>query len=67
MPKDLTLDEVRVMAVRAGLTRLTDEHLQQLLRATQTARQRRAALPTESLTPADEPSHVFRLDGCEDR
>ncbi len=61
MPKDITLEEVRAMAVSAGLTRLTDEHLQQLLRATQTARQRRAALPTAKLTPADEPSHVFRL------
>lgn len=67
MLKDLTLDEVRTMAVRAGLTQLTDEHLQQLLRATQTARQRRAALPTASLTPADEPAHVFRLSGNEAR
>lgn len=67
MLKDVTLDEVRAMAVRAGLTRLTDEHLQQLLRATQTARQRRAALPTANLTPADEPSHVFRLSESEVR
>jgi len=67
MPKDLTLDEVRSMAVRAGLTRLTDEHLQQLLRATQTARQRRAALPTADLTPADEPAHVFRLSESDAR
>lgn len=67
MLQELTLDEVRTMAVRAGLTRLTDEHLRQLLRATQTARQRRAALPTASLTPADEPAHVFRLSGNEAR
>ncbi len=67
MLKDLTLDEIRAMAVRAGLTRLTDEHLQQLLHATQTARLRRAALPTANLTPADEPSHVFRLSGSETR
>ena len=51
----------------AGLTRLTDEHLQQLLRATQTAQLRRAALPTANLTPADEPAHVFRLSESENR
>jgi hypothetical protein len=59
MSDDITLDEVRRMAHDIGLTRLTDEHLQQLLRATRTARTRRAALPTGELTPADEPAHVF--------
>ena len=58
----LTLDEVRRMAADIGLTRLTDEHLQQLLRATKTARARRASLPIGTLTPADEPMHVFRLE-----
>jgi len=63
MPDDsLTLDEIRRMAAEIGLTRLTDEHLQQLLRATQAARARRAALPVATLTPADEPAHVFRAD-----
>lgn len=62
MPDEITLDAVRKMAIEAGLTRLTDEHLQQLLRATRTARARQAALPTTDLTPADEPAHVFRLD-----
>jgi hypothetical protein len=57
----LTLDEMRGMAAEIGLTRLTDEQLQQLLRATRTARARRANLPIASLTPADEPAHVFRL------
>ena len=38
MPQDLNLDDVRAMAMRAGLTRVTEEHLQQLLRATQNAR-----------------------------
>ncbi len=62
MPDDtLTLDDVRKMAADIGMTRLTDEHLQQLLRATRTARERRAALPIGTLTPADEPAHVFRL------
>ena len=65
--KDLTLDEVRRMAADIGLTRLTDEHLQQLLRATKAARARRAALPLGDLTPADEPAHVFRLDARSER
>jgi hypothetical protein len=62
MQDEITLDAVRSMAIDAGLTRLTDEHLQQLLRATRTARARQAALSTGDLTPADEPAHVFRLD-----
>jgi hypothetical protein len=62
MSKEITLEAVRSMAIDAGLTHLTDEHLQQLLRATRTAQARQAALPTADLTPADEPAHVFRLD-----
>jgi hypothetical protein len=62
MPNEITLDAVRRMAADAGLTRLTEEHLQQLQRATQIAHTRRAALTTADLTPADEPAHVFRLD-----
>jgi hypothetical protein len=58
----LSLDDIRGMAADIGLTRLADEHLQQLLRATRTARERRAALPIGTLTPADEPAHVFRLE-----
>jgi len=57
----LTLDEVRKMAAEIGMTQLSDEHLQQLFRATQAARARRAMLPIAKLTPADEPAHVFRL------
>jgi hypothetical protein len=57
----LTLDEIRRMAAEIGLTRLTDGHLEELLRATRTARARRAALPIGNLAPADEPAHVFRL------
>ena len=57
----LTLDEVRKMAAEIGMTRLTDEHLQQLLRATRIAQARRAALPVANLGPADEPAHVYRL------
>jgi hypothetical protein len=59
---DLSLDEVRRMAAEIDMTRLTDEHLQQLLRATRAAQARRAALPIANLTPADEPMHVFRLE-----
>ena len=59
---DLTLDHVRKMAAEIGMTRLGDEHLQQLLRATRVARVRRTALPVADITPADEPAHVFRLD-----
>jgi hypothetical protein len=63
VPDDpLTLDEVRKMAAEIGLTRLTEEHLQQLLRATRAARARRAVLPIATLGPADEPAHVFRPD-----
>lgn len=62
MTDELTLEEVRAMAAEIGLTRLTDEHLQQLLRATRAARARRAALPIATLGPADEPAHVFRLE-----
>ena len=62
MSKDeLTLEELRRMAAEAGMNRLTDEHLQQLQRATKAAGARRAALRTETLEVADEPAHVFRL------
>jgi len=59
---ELTLDDVRKMAMEVGMTRLADEHLQQLLRATRAARARRASLSGANLGPADEPAHVFRLD-----
>jgi hypothetical protein len=55
-------EELRAMAQDIGLTRLTDEHLQQLLKATRTAQARRAALPVARLGPADEPAHVFRAE-----
>jgi len=58
---DLTLEDVRRMAAEAGLTRLDEGQLQELLRATVTARARRAALPVDTLGPADEPAHVFSL------
>jgi hypothetical protein len=61
MADELTLEHVRAMAADAGMRRLTDEHLEQLFRATKAARARRAVLRSDTLTPADEPSHVFRL------
>lgn len=61
MPKDLTRDEVRTMAADIDLGNLNDEHLEQLVRATRAARSRRGSLRTETLAPADEPAHVFRL------
>jgi hypothetical protein len=59
---NLTLDEMRRMAAEIGLARLSDEHLQQLLKATRVARARRATLPVATLVPADEPAHVYRFD-----
>lgn len=61
MADDLMLEDIRRWARDIGLTRLTDEHLEQLLRATRIARGRRAALPTGELTPVDEPAHVYSL------
>jgi hypothetical protein len=67
MAKEITLDDVRAMAADVGLTLLTDQHLQELLRATKTAQARRAAMPKSDLTPADESAHVYRLDKRSDR
>lgn len=62
MPEELTMEDARRMAVEAGLTQLTDAHLRELLRAAQTARARRATLPTGDIVPADEPAHVYCAD-----
>ena len=61
-PDSLSIDEVRRMAAAAGLDRLTDEHIQQLVRAANVAHARRRSLHAATLTPADEPAHVFRLN-----
>lgn len=64
MSKDeLDLAAVRRMASGIGLDRLTDEHLEALLRATRAARARRDALPVSQLEPSDEPAHVFHAGG----
>jgi hypothetical protein len=57
----LSMDDLRKMAADIGMTGLNDGELQELLRATVTARARRDALPTGTLAPADEPAHVFSL------
>ena len=62
MPEvDLTIQEIKRLAAEIGMTRLSEEHLQQLLRATKAARARRNSLQAE-LGPADEPAHVYTLD-----
>jgi len=58
----LTMDDVRKLAADIGMTRLTEVQLQQLLRATNAARARHASLGSDTLTYADEPSHVFSLN-----
>jgi hypothetical protein len=61
--ENLSIDDVRKMAADIGMTRLTDAHLQELLRATNAARARRSVLQNDTLTYADEPSHLFNLNG----
>lgn len=63
----LTIDEMKRMADEIGLSNLTDEHLEELLRATLAARARRTALHAASLIPADEPAHVFSLARGDER
>ena len=58
---DVTLEDVRRMAADIGLSPIADEHADELLRATNAARARRAALRIEKLDAIDEPAHVFRL------
>jgi hypothetical protein len=60
---NLTIEGLRAIAAEAGLERLSEEHLGQLLRATVVARARSKQLRTERLVYADEPAHVYRLDG----
>jgi hypothetical protein len=62
MPNDdLTLDQIRKLAAETGLEQFSEEHLQQLLRATNIARARRKKLGIDRLTYADEPAHVYRI------
>ena len=54
------LAQLKERAEAAGLTCLTDAHLEQLKRATESIRKRKAQLIME-LSIADEPAHVFSL------
>jgi len=51
----------RRLADALGLKNLTTEHLKQLLKAEKVSAARRSLMDTASLTPADEPAHLFRL------
>ena len=64
---NLTIDDVRKMAMDIGMTHLSEGQSQELLRATLAARARRASLHTDTLTPADEPAHVFSLSNGDGR
>ncbi len=54
--------DIKQRAEAIGLTKLTDKHLAQLAKATQSAAQRKQQL-TVDLEIADEPSHIFRAKG----
>lgn len=56
------LGDLKQRAAAIGLTRLTDQHLRQLQRATERSRNNKATLQIE-LAVADEPAHVFTLAG----
>lgn len=53
--------EARKLAEQLGLRRLSEQDLVKLLNAARVANMRRDALDISGLTPADEPSLVFRL------
>lgn len=63
----LTLDAVKKLAAEIGMTRLSEAHLQDLLRATQAAHARRNWLSTQSLTYADEPANIYDLARGDDK
>jgi hypothetical protein len=57
----LTAETVRKLAAEIGMTTLNDAQLQELTRATEASRARRKLLAVQTLTYADEPSHVYGL------
>lgn len=57
------LSEARRLARQLGLDRIADSDLAMLLNAAKLADARRGALDVASLSPADEPAHVFVLPG----
>jgi hypothetical protein len=59
---ELSKRAIKQMAEEIGLTRLTDEHLEQLMRATATTHGLTSVVAAGTLTPADEPAHAYRVD-----
>lgn len=55
------LSEARSLARQLGLPRIADPDLEMLLNAAKLAEARRGALDVASLSPEDEPAHVFVL------
>lgn len=55
------LSEARRLARQLGLNRIADSDLEMLLNAAKLADTRRGALDVASLSPEDEPAHVFLL------
>lgn len=55
------LSEARRLARQLGLDRIADSDLEMLLNAAKLADTRRGALDVASLSPVDEPAHVFVL------
>jgi len=53
-------DDIRKMAAKLGLDKLSETHLHQFMKAARVVEARRATLDTASLVPSDEPSHVYR-------
>lgn len=60
-PDCLNEAKARQLAETLGLSNLTAEHLQQLLKAKKVAAARRSLMKTDTLSPADEPAHTYRL------
>lgn len=58
--KNASMD-IQKIADELGLHKLSEAHLQQLLKAGRVANARRSVLQTDALVPSDEPAHVFRL------
>ena len=58
------LSEARRLARQLGLNRIADPDLAMLLNAARLADTRRGALDVASLSPEDEPAHVFVLQAA---
>ncbi|MBC7779335.1 MAG: hypothetical protein H7125_04450 [Proteobacteria bacterium] len=61
MAQEAVSDDIRKLAASLGLARLSEVHLQQLMKAARAAQARRSILQSASLVASDEPAHVYRL------